>query len=1482
MSAGGYDTPHIPSIPRWDPRRPPGLAVSGYDRPVDPMSRRRSPSPGPRQYDRYVPPRPDPPFRDNAPNVYRPNNYRPDYSSTYYPRSPSPDAYGPPLRDPDVWIRGSSWRPPPPPELPDVWPERKPLSPSPTTLGHRSRNSRDDGPSRMFEPSETWKQTHVERPSRIDPPSADRFYDRRSRINLELPDKPIRTDRAPAFIPGGDRYRPAPKRDSFPPGRADTYRPAQDSGWPSHRREPISPANTQSHFRKNSGSFSHSRPVDRHSPYSAQSVTSKPAVSPPPRVVSPVHSPDSITPNPDNVPWTYSSSLDPAKREAPPRQPSRSSIASTHVSDRNSPLPSVEPVAASAPPIAVSTNVVGASKTLPKPISEAQKPLALAEDVRVESTRSETKDTPPPVLPTVKESTADVAVKPSVIAHAQELDGRVKESTVKVIQLPTPGPSLTNREPSGTPAVNGMLLATSETSSAPTKEPIPVVSAVERPLQQPIPVKPPTNVLEIAQPKPSPIPVELSLSDKNDAMDTDILIPPTTHSPSPSLSPEIPAATIPKARTPPPLQTTLPKPEDIPPFSEAKTKEEALRIVVMTRLLRDRQSREERVEPVLMANQAIAAPPEVHPTATPDTLLEKMYTGQCLKERMNSATATKPLLAMYLEQRRAMVDEKVARLREEYLTLHERWVARCNALNEQQKTLASEHENQHTGRTTRRSTAFTDAVRSDFEMEQIIASLGNDDATDPNHLSMRNLAKIPDMISAVNGKVDYLFDDTAGFVENPAEYFAPHTGIDDWTEEEKQIFIDKFAAFPKQFGIIADYIPHKTAAQCVDYYYLHKKMFIDFRRVVSQFAPNKRKRRGMGRKKGNGLLADIAIHDMEVGRAGTSASVSAPSPPTRAPRGRKPLGAAKGPASRRNAVQVENTPVSTPTPEPESRPRRGRPPHSAVSTLSKSATAKTATPTPVSTPAPSAPPSAAATPSASVPPVIQIPAAPILMTFINTSTPASASVSTAPTPAPPVEDDETPEREVETRPVKRAKRTRKIKSVAMISEEPGSPGPEPEISLPATNASSTSQAPTSRGGKKEKGALPSVQWSSEDQGKVVASAPKRSPTPDRWNELPFSAADPSASSMPTTLPVHAVPNQTPPMSSLSYDPSARSAYPLSGPSPYGANTSPRDVGVPQPWTVPPLPTRIHHTPVPPSPSTQPTSFIARNMTGNNPSMDNRRHSLYNSPPSRNGSYPYSNSTTSDPRGGYPSSSVGKYPEGSGPPPLPTRAPPPTQAGPRQSSPPNPTRSPKAPMKSPVLGRAQPSSTPSTPLYVTSSPPMPTNGRPGYVPPPLAPPVAGPNATPIVHSPTGMSPKLPPQTPQTPTRAPATVHPPAQNNPAHHISTYGGYPPPPPSGQYPYGESRPRSGSTSSAGGWGQARYYAPGPAPEGHWNRRRTDSGSSDGPPSIVRRDHGYPMYTHNAGTGGQGAPPSGGAATSSGFPGSIPAKQNLYYPGWT
>lgn len=207
-----------------------------------------------------------------------------------------------------------------------------------------------------------------------------------------------------------------------------------------------------------------------------------------------------------------------------------------------------------------------------------------------------------------------------------------------------------------------------------------------------------------------------------------------------------------------------------------------------------------------------------------------------------------------------------------------------------------------------------DAVRSDLEMEQIIASLGVEELTDPNHLALRNLATIPDMISVSQGEVKYLFDDTNNLVADPYRFYDTSAGIDAWTDEEKEVFLEQFAANPKQFGIIASFLPSKTASQCVTYYYLNKKKNIDFRKVISLYAPGKRRRGGRrtDKRKGNALMADIRQHDDEV-------SLSHSGPTTRRKRVQ--------PASRLGAAHLESTPATTPTPDPEPEvKKRGRKP----------------------------------------------------------------------------------------------------------------------------------------------------------------------------------------------------------------------------------------------------------------------------------------------------------------------------------------------------------------------------------------------------------------------------------------------------------------------------------------------------------------------------------------------------------------------------
>jgi len=355
-------------------------------------------------------------------------------------------------------------------------------------------------------------------------------------------------------------------------------------------------------------------------------------------------------------------------------------------------------------------------------------------------------------------------------------------------------------------------------------------------------------------------------------------------------------------------------------LSAKTTLRDALIRVVASRAIHDHHRRDERVAPILLSNLSIAEPlPDSDGSAI--TPVQEFMEPSRVEQRERQRQELLPSGFLMVEERSAAVDRKVARLKAEYLELQSKWLEHCAKLDEEARANSPEDTIATSGRTTRRSAAtLGDAVRSDLEMEQIIASLGNEDLTDANHLSMRNAATLPDMISVARGYVDFVYDDTNNLVLDAPEFYRQRTGIDDWTEEEKQVFLKAYAAYPKQFGIIAESLPNKTAEQCVLFYYLHKKKHIDFRKVIQHYAPKTRKGgRRTDKQRGNALLADIMRHDAEVSHDRGSGTPEAP-------KKRRP---GRPPNPRRNTQVAETpnttpTPVATPDPEPVQRSRAGR------------------------------------------------------------------------------------------------------------------------------------------------------------------------------------------------------------------------------------------------------------------------------------------------------------------------------------------------------------------------------------------------------------------------------------------------------------------------------------------------------------------------------------------------------------------------------
>lgn len=269
-----------------------------------------------------------------------------------------------------------------------------------------------------------------------------------------------------------------------------------------------------------------------------------------------------------------------------------------------------------------------------------------------------------------------------------------------------------------------------------------------------------------------------------------------------------------------------------------------------------------------------------------------------LDEQDGLTDQTKAVLFDRLLDRKKRLNEKTESLKKRYRSINEEWKQHCSRLDR----IAERREMARrppattpggtpgafggvedptpgsagasllgasfaTGRANRRSAqagfaGFGDAVRSEAEFLEILASLENADMQDPNMRAARTTATAPDMYINPDSvqPLKLRYDDINGSVADPLAFYLDEFDPDFWSEEEKAIFARRYALWPKQFGKIAQALPHKTPAQCVRYYYLNKKLpGNDFKALAAaRNRERKRKARVKPKKvKGSALMADL-------------------------------------------------------------------------------------------------------------------------------------------------------------------------------------------------------------------------------------------------------------------------------------------------------------------------------------------------------------------------------------------------------------------------------------------------------------------------------------------------------------------------------------------------------------------------------------------------------------------------------------------------
>lgn len=254
----------------------------------------------------------------------------------------------------------------------------------------------------------------------------------------------------------------------------------------------------------------------------------------------------------------------------------------------------------------------------------------------------------------------------------------------------------------------------------------------------------------------------------------------------------------------------------------------------------------------------------------------------------------RPFLLESFTDRDVRRTEKMGELRGDYKLFNEDWRAHCRRLDKIKNRI---HRRQrpstvpatpavHTsglasypeavtpgpsivgGRANRRNTntafGYGDAVRSEAEFLEILASLETADLRDPNVRATRTAAIVPDMVVDDSERRDLLaLEDNRRLVVDPNEFYSLRAPLDLWTEDEVQIFCKRFTQHPKQFGRISADLPEKTTAQCVLFYYRMKNT-IDFRSLSDRRGRDGRRRKnrrrteveGLG-KKGGSLLSNL-------------------------------------------------------------------------------------------------------------------------------------------------------------------------------------------------------------------------------------------------------------------------------------------------------------------------------------------------------------------------------------------------------------------------------------------------------------------------------------------------------------------------------------------------------------------------------------------------------------------------------------------------
>ncbi|KAI1292019.1 Nuclear receptor corepressor 1 [Halotydeus destructor] len=110
-------------------------------------------------------------------------------------------------------------------------------------------------------------------------------------------------------------------------------------------------------------------------------------------------------------------------------------------------------------------------------------------------------------------------------------------------------------------------------------------------------------------------------------------------------------------------------------------------------------------------------------------------------------------------------------------------------------------------------------IRSDADLDDIMDGIQEQELEDKK---MRSYAVIPPILIDQRHR-KYKFINSNGLCDDPLNEYKEYKQMIIWTDQDKEIFREKYLLHPKNFGLISTYLERKQVSDCVQYYYQSKK-----------------------------------------------------------------------------------------------------------------------------------------------------------------------------------------------------------------------------------------------------------------------------------------------------------------------------------------------------------------------------------------------------------------------------------------------------------------------------------------------------------------------------------------------------------------------------------------------------------------------------------------------------------------------------------